>query len=67
MDPLLIAYLAKLGIDTVVNIVQAWKDSGAPTPDQIRAAFIVKRPEEYFADPTPPPTPTQPLLTEVQG
>jgi len=50
MDPLLIAYMAKLGIDTVLGIVAAYKDSGEPTPAQIRAAFIDKKPEEYFSD-----------------
>jgi hypothetical protein len=48
MDPLLIAYMAKLGIDTVLGIVAAYKDSGEPTADQIREAFIVKKPEDYF-------------------
>lgn len=48
MDPLLVAYLAKLGIDTVVNVVAAWQASGEPTPEQIRAAFIDKKPEDYF-------------------
>jgi len=48
MDPLLIAYMAKLGIDTVLGIVAAWKESGEPTPDQIREAFIAKKPEDYF-------------------
>jgi hypothetical protein len=50
MDPLLIAYMAKLGIDTVLGIVAAYKESGEPTPEQIREAFIVKKPEEYFSD-----------------
>jgi hypothetical protein len=48
MDPILIAYLAKLGIDTVVGVVAAWKESGEPTPEQIREAFITKKPEDYF-------------------
>jgi hypothetical protein len=48
MDPLLIAYMAKLGIDTVLGIVAAYKESGEPTADQIRAAFIDKKPEDYF-------------------
>jgi hypothetical protein len=53
MDPILIAYLAKFGIDTVTSIIAAWKESGSPTADEIRAAFITKKPEDYFA---PPPT-----------
>jgi hypothetical protein len=48
MDPLLVAWLAKLGIDTVLGVLAAWKESGEPTPDQIRAAFIDKKPEDYF-------------------
>ncbi|CAO0822440.1 hypothetical protein DFAR_3060013 [Desulfarculales bacterium] len=48
MDPLMIAYLAKFGIDAVTGIIKAWQESGQPTPDQIRAAFITKRPEDYF-------------------
>jgi hypothetical protein len=51
MDPLLIAYLAKFGIDAVTGIVAAWKESGEPTPEQIRAAFITKKPEDYFKTP----------------
>jgi hypothetical protein len=53
LDPLLIAYLAKFGIDTVLGIVAAYKESGEPTADQIRAAFIDKKPEDYFRDPGP--------------
>ncbi len=48
MDPVLIAYLAKFGIDAVIGIVAAWKESGEPTPDQIREAFITKKPQDYF-------------------
>jgi hypothetical protein len=53
MDPVFIAYLAKFGIDTVTGIVQAWQQSGEPTPEQIRVAFITKKPEDYFRDPGP--------------
>ena len=48
MDPVFIAMLAKFGIDAVVSIVQSWKESGEPTPEQIREAFITKKPEDYF-------------------
>lgn len=48
MDPVFIAMLAKFGIDAVCQIVASWKASGEPTPDQIRAAFIDKKPEDYF-------------------
>ena len=48
MDPIFIAMLAKYGIDVVIQIVKAWNDSGSPTPDQIREAFITKKPEDYF-------------------
>jgi hypothetical protein len=48
MDPVLIAYLAKFGVDAVVGIVQSWKESGEPTPEAIRAAFIEMKPEEFF-------------------
>jgi len=48
MDPILIAYLAKFGIDAVTGIIKAWQDSNSPTPDQIREAFITKKPEDYF-------------------
>jgi hypothetical protein len=48
MDPFLIAYAAKFGVDVVLGIVQAWKDSGEPTPDEIRQAFITKKPEDHF-------------------
>lgn len=51
MDPIFIAMLAKLGIDTAVQLIAAWKDSGQPTEDEIRAAFITKRPEDYFTQP----------------
>ena len=48
MDPIFIAMLAKYGIDAVIQIVKSWNDSGNPTPDQIREAFITKKPEDYF-------------------
>ena len=48
MDPVFIAYLAKFGIDTVLGILAAYKDSGAPTNEQIRGAFIDKKPEDFF-------------------
>lgn len=48
MDPIFIATLAKYGIDTVIQIIDAWRQSGEPTADQIRAAFIEKKPEDYF-------------------
>lgn len=48
MDPILIAYVAKLGIDTVTTLIDAWKKSGEPTAEEIRAAFIEKKPEDYF-------------------
>ena len=57
MDPLLIAYCAKLGIDTITGIINAWKDSGEPTADQIRQAFITKSPEDYFKGLSPPDAP----------
>jgi hypothetical protein len=50
MDPVLIAYLAKFGIDAVTGIIRAWQDSGSPTPDAIRAAFITRPPEDYFRE-----------------
>jgi hypothetical protein len=53
MDPVLIAYLAKFGIETVTAIIKAWNDSGSPSADQIRAAFITKRPEDYFKEEVP--------------
>lgn len=48
MDPIFIAVLAKYGIDAVIAIIDAWKQSGEPTPEQIRQAFIDKKPEDYF-------------------
>jgi hypothetical protein len=48
MDPVLIAYLAKFGIDAVTGIINAWKESGQPSNDQIREAFIEKKPEDFF-------------------
>ena len=48
MDPIFIAVLAKYGIDAVIQIIDAWKVSGEPTPEQIREAFIDKKPEDYF-------------------
>lgn len=48
MDPFLLAAIAKFGLDAVLTIVQAWQESGQPTADQIRAAAIEKKPEEYF-------------------
>lgn len=52
MTPLMIAYLATYGINAVVSIIDAWKAAGSPTEDEIRAAFITKRPEDYFTQPT---------------
>ena len=48
MDPIFIASLAKYGIDAVIGIINAWKQSGEPTAEQIRQAFIDKKPEDYF-------------------
>jgi hypothetical protein len=48
MDPIFIAVLAKYGIDAVTQIIASWQSSGSPTPEQIRAAFIEKKPEDYF-------------------
>lgn len=48
MNPLLIAQIAVLGVDTVINIIGAWKESGEPTPEEIRAAFIDKKPKDFF-------------------
>lgn len=50
-DPVFLAFCAKLGIDAVSTIITSWQQSGSPTPDQIRQAFIVKRPEDYFNEP----------------
>jgi hypothetical protein len=43
MDPLLIAYVIKLGLDTVLGVVAAYKESG-----ELRATFIDKKPEDFF-------------------
>ena len=51
MTPLMIAYLATYGINAVVSIIDAWKAAGSPTEDEIRAAFITMRPEDYFTQP----------------
>lgn len=48
MDPVLIAMLAKLGVETVLDVIQAWKKSGEPTTEEIRALKIDKAPETYF-------------------
>lgn len=48
MDPIFIAVLAKFGIDAVIAIIDSWKASGTPTAEQIRQAFIDKKPEDYF-------------------
>lgn len=48
IDMILMGYLAKLGVETVVEIIAAWKKSGMPTDEEIRALIIDKTPEEYF-------------------
>jgi len=48
MDPVFIALLAKYGIDVVIQIINAWKDSDNPSPEKIRELFIDKKPEDYF-------------------
>jgi hypothetical protein len=40
--------LAKLGVETVLDVIQAWRKSGEPTAEQIRALRIEKLPEDYF-------------------
>ena len=51
MDPVFLAMLAKLGIDTVVGLVKSWQASGEPTEEQIREAFLTLRPEDYLKTP----------------
>lgn len=48
MDPVFVAMLAKYGIEAILEITQAWKTAGEPTPEQIRALKDIKDPEEYF-------------------
>ena len=48
MDPIFIALLAKFGVETIIEIIQSWRASGEPTPEQIREAFINLKPEDFF-------------------
>lgn len=48
----LIAMLAKMGIEAGIELIQTWKKAGEPTPEEIRAAYIEKRPGDYFTNTT---------------
>ena len=48
MDPVFLALLVKLGVETVIDVIRDWKNAGEPTPEQIREAFIEKTPEELM-------------------
>lgn len=43
----IIEMILKYGPTAVIKMQQAWAIDN-PTPDDIRALFIVKKPEEYF-------------------
>jgi len=45
MDPVFLAMLAKLGVETVIDVIGAWKKAGEPTDEEIRALFIEDKPE----------------------
>lgn len=44
----LIALLARLGIEAGIELIETWKKAGEPTAEEIRQAFIDKKPEDYF-------------------
>ena len=48
MDPVFLAMLAKLGVETVLDVIGSWKRSGMPSDEDIKALYINKEPEEYF-------------------
>jgi len=48
MDPVFLAMLAKLGVETVLDVIGSWKRSGMPSDDDIKGLYIEKEPEEYF-------------------
>jgi len=52
MDAMMIAMLSAYGLNAVLEIVQAWKASGEPTEEEIKALYITMKPEDYF-----PPSP----------
>lgn len=40
--------LAKLGVETVIDMIGAWKQAGEPTDETIRALFKEDKPEELL-------------------
>ncbi len=50
MDPVFLAMLAKLGVETVLDLLGSWKRSGMPSDEDIKALYITKEPEDYFED-----------------
>lgn len=48
VDAAFLVLLAKFGVETVIELIGAWKQSGEPTDEEIRALKITKKPEEYF-------------------
>lgn len=48
MDPVFLAMLAELGVETVIDMIGAWKKAGEPTDEEIRALFIEDKPEDLF-------------------
>jgi hypothetical protein len=48
MDQIFLAMLAKLGVETVLDVIGSWKRSGMLSDEDIKALYINKEPEEYF-------------------
>jgi hypothetical protein len=43
MDPVFLAMLAKLRVETAIDVIGAWKQAGEPTNEEIRALFITQK------------------------
>lgn len=44
----LIALLTAYGLDAVLQIIQAYRDAGEPTEEEIKQLYITLKPEDYF-------------------
>jgi hypothetical protein len=42
MNSVLLAMLTKLGVETVIDVIGAWKRAGEPSDEEIRALFFIE-------------------------
>ena len=48
MDPVFLAILVKLGVETVIDVIGTWKQAGEATDEKTRALLKEDKPEDLL-------------------